>query len=146
MMTNKMLLDFMKGFKEEINAGNVALSEKIEKKIENIDLKIDKNIEKINNKIMNIDDAIDKLRINTDENKVEARGMNERMSRRMDELEKEMNRSEEINRRTKELRNLERNLAVQPAGRNKTSENLNYSSDWAKRLEEELYKDANRER
>ena len=70
--------------------------------------------------------------------------MNERMTRQMDKLEKEMNRSEVINRRTKELRNIERNLAVQPTGRNEMSENLNYSSDWAKRLEEELQNDANR--
>ena len=114
--TNAMLLEFMKGFKSEINAGNAALSNKIEQKIETIDRKLDKNIEKINVKIGNIDDAIDRLRIDSEENKVVVSNMSEIMNKRMDDLEKEMYRSDGIRKRTERTTEL-RKEPGRPAGR-----------------------------
>ena len=143
--TNNMLLEFMKSFKIEINAGNAMMTEKINDKIEKIEkkinMKIDKHIESISVKIDTIDENIEKLKRATNENKTEACKMNERMNKRIDEIEKEMMTSREIRKRTMALKQKEKMLNDQPCGRMVATDqpsivdtNVKYSSDWAKQL------------
>ena len=134
--TNEMLLEFMKSFKAEVNTGNANMVEKINMKIENIDKKLDNRIGKLSEKIDVIDDNLSRLKTVTEENKNEAREMDVRMTRRIEALEKEMDNSLEIRRRTLDLRKKEQNLVFQPTGSaaqsTQKSCDLNYSSNWAK--------------
>ena len=156
-ITNDMLLEYLVNFKKDINIGNENLGKKINDKIERIDEKMDKNINSINDKIERIGMDVGKINDAVTENKEEIKGINDRMdnewrdnyekiTKRINNIKKEMKNSLDIRKRTTILRQQEKTLQNQQQEKNTKKQTTNedtepavqtisYSSNWALQLE-----------
>ena len=123
MMTNQdgsMTNEFMQ-FLQRFQA---SLETKMEDTKTSIETSIDKNNAKIDFRLGNIDEQVSKLNLKIVDTEEKIDEVSTRMDRRLNKLEEEMRKSTILKRKSDELRDIEQNLNIQPAGSAATKKDI----------------------
>ena len=130
----------------------------MEVRLEDTKASIDTMNKKIDIRLNDLDDKVKVVMDKIDNNETKAEEVEKRMDRRLTNLEEEMKKSLLIRRRSEELRVLEKNMALQPAGssedkdrrdnkthtrtEDKKTPEKSFRSTWAREIQQELEKAA----